>query len=435
MRMYIITILALLYSCTPEPLPKPFPCKLPDCSDTVKYVWKRPDSLGQLKILWYSMGHSVDTSYTDEWCYATEDGVITICPSSLGRNRAYVRKLDRMSGRELWFWDGINTDSYSDVQFVGDRNLCIVKQWSHNAILDINSGTPLFNTVIPAQYETSNPEGTIEGNYFYISSITQDRNSGKGHEFSKLLRTRIDDGKSWEEIFTINDYDKDGYGPNIYNVAQWINPNTLDTILLLNVRLYHWERAAQGADPSTLERSDVVAYNLSKRKVEWSADSVCKVSQVVNAMHILNNKLYFETDVGTSIIDLLQKGKILKNVYAGIDFIDEPNDRIIGRIDGDIVIFDTNLLIMKRIRNQNYFATNNLELFENNIYTVNLHDSLFVYNINSGKKVYQHFSVAMFVPQSILGMMGRCSVDKKNRLLYCSDRYGVYCLQLPDKWE
>ena len=426
----------LVCSCTPEPLPKPNPCKLPDCSDTIKYVWKRPDSLGPMKIMWYSIGHTSDTSYCAEWNYATEDGVIAVRPLATGSGKTYIRKLDKETGNEKWYWDGINTDAYSDIQYVPERNLMMVKQWSKNALINTSVGSPLFNTVIPQQYETSNPKGTVIGDYFYISSITQDRNSGKKHEFSKLLRTRIDDGKNWEEIYTINDYDKQGYGPNIYNVALWINPSSGDSILLLNVRLYHWERAAQGADPTTLERSDVVAYNLSRRKVEWTIDSICKVSEVGENFKLDGNIMYFNTGDRFLKIDLLNPKQILYSydMFGGYAKIDKSNDRMFGLSLGISSVALSHKQVNWKYDNPG-FAAKGLELFEGYIYTVNEHYNLMVFNAGTGKIVFQHFSVPMFVPQSVLGMMGRCSVDRKNRLLYCSDRYGVYCLKLPDKWE
>ena len=73
--------------------------------------------------------------------------------------------------------------------------------------------------------------------------------------------------------------------------------------------------------------------------------------------------------------------------------------------------------------------------YSKDIYTQDDGGDLYVFNASTGKIVFQHFSQAMFVPQSVLGMDGRCSVDKEHRLLYAADKYGVYCMKLPEKWE
>jgi len=432
--MTYLIILMMAGSCTKEPLPSH--CKLPDCSDTIKYVWKRPDSLGLLPILWYTLGHTSDTSKTGDWCYATDDGVITVCPLSFGPNRAYVRKLDRVTGKEVWYWDKIPLDHYTDVGYYSDRNISFVKNRDYDAVIDCNKGNNILFEIEPSYLRYKNTKGAIIGDYYYTSVFEEQKNVTDTGDYAQLIRMKLSSESGWEKIYTLWQNKVDGFSPDIKNITIWIDPRTQDSILLLNARLYHWERAAQGADPSTLERSDVIAYNLSKRKVQWTIDSICKVSQINESMHILNNRLYMETDMGVTIVDLLNNGNIIrKNVYAGIDITDIDSKRIIGRIDGDIVVFNKDLNIIQRIKNEEYFAPMHMEYFEDYIYAVNPSNKLFVFSLKSNKIVFQNFSLAMFVPQSILGMEGRCSVDRVHRLLYCSDFWGTYCLKLPDKWE
>ena len=431
-----IWIMILVCSCTPEPLPKPNPCKLPDCSDTIKYVWKRPDSLGLMKILWYTLGHSIDTGSTSDWCYAVDDGVISICQSAYGMNKPYVRKLDQNTGKELWYWDGMPVDHYTDVGYYPDRNLIYVKNRRYDAVINTVNGEILNNTTEPYEWAFKNIKGAIIGDYYYTSVYQKQPNVKDTGDYAQLIRIPIGTENAWEKVYTLWQSKVNGYSPNIGNIALWINPHTLDSIILLNVRMYHWERAAQGADPSTLERSDVVAYNLSKRKVEWTIDSICKVSEVGENFKLDGNIMYFNTGDRFLKIDLLNPKQILYSydMFGGYAIIDKSNDRMFGLSLGISSVALSHKQVNWKYDNPG-FAAKGLELFEGYIYTVNEHYNLMVFNAGTGKIVFQHFSEAMFVPQSVLGMMGRCSVDKKNRLLYCSDRYGVYCLKLPDKWE
>ena len=421
MALYIILMIMMALGCTKQPMPSP--CLYPDCRDTVKWVFHRPDSFGIMPVQWYTLGHTPDTGYCAEICFSVPEGVIAIRPSATGlKPRAYVRLLDRETGKEIWYFDGINTTSYSDYQVIPDRHLVMVKQWSKNAIIDIRTGMPLFNTELPPDLEVSNPKGRIIGDYFYVSAT---KDNGRIHEFTRVLRTSIHDGKNWEEIYRLNAKDIGGYSPNIYNIGIWQNPQTTDSILLFNTRMLHWTTGK--------ERSDVVAYNLSQRRVEWTIDSITKVSDLGDFI-TEGNYLFFPDRSKLKKINLLSPQELIceANTYSGY-----------GRSNGRYLISQS--LGINAINkddcstlweyNDKSFSANGLELFEGYIYTQDDGGDLYVFNATTGKIVFQHFSQAMFVPQSILGMHGRCSVDKEHRLLYAADKYGVYCMKLPEKWE
>ena len=422
--IYLLMTLWIAWGCTKQPMPSP--CLYPDCRDTVKWVFHRPDSFGIMPVQWYTLGHTPDTGYCAEICFSVPEGVIAIRPSATGlKPRAYVRLLDRETGKEIWYFDGINTTSYSDYQVIPDRHLVMVKQWSKNAIIDIRTGIPLFNTELPPDLEVSNPKGRIIGDFFYVSAT---KDNGRIHEFTRVLRTPIHDGTNWEEIYRLNAKDIGGYSPNIYNIGIWQNPQTTDSILLFNTRMLHWTTGK--------ERSDVVAYNLSQRRVEWTIDSICKVSNVGTNFIIDDNYMYFNEGRQLSKIDLMNpQVKIYSYTdFGGYGIIDKPNNRMIGYSLG----ISSCALDHKEVNwkwDDPDFGGNGLELFEGYIYTQDDGGDLYVFNATTGKIVFQHFSQAMFVPQSILGMHGRCSVDKEHRLLYAADKYGVYCMKLPEKWE
>ncbi|MCO6459977.1 MAG: hypothetical protein J5I59_01120 [Saprospiraceae bacterium] len=434
--MFIFVLMTLMsMGCTKEPMPSP--CKLPDCSDTTKWVFDPPDSMGVMPVLWYKLAHGPDTSGSYQWCFATEDGVVLVNEYEEDQNVPYVRFLDRETGEEKWYWDGIKTDSYSDIQFLPDREILMVKDWRKNAVLDVRTGKEMMNVSLPSVPEMLNsPQGRILGNYFFTFIMRRWNNSIGTTDYSFVMRTRIDDGLHWDTLYTLNDYEISGYTPDFSNVELWMHPQTGDSIILINNRLFHWENYQKGKPINTLERSDVIAYNLSKRKVEWTIDSICKVSQLYEQFHIVKNSAFFSSnDRGTAVINLLN-GKIIKeDIPAGIHLLDTVNNELIGRGAERIYRFDEFGNIVKSFDFPDYVNLNGMELFEGYLYFSSYYGDLYVVNATTGKIVFQHFSIAMFVPQSVLGMRGRASVDRKHRLLYCSDLWGTYCLKIPDKWE
>ena len=431
----IIMIVWMSMGCGKEPMPSP--CKLPDCSDTIKWVFKQADSLGVMPILWYKVAHAPDTSASHQWCFATEDGVILVNQIQDGYNFPYVRFLDRQTGEEKWYWDGLKSDYYSDIQYISERNLLMVKQGNKNAILNTKTGEVLMNTSLPQEAELLNsPKGRILGEYFYTSIMKRQNDSKNTIDYSTVMRTRIDDGNSWEKLYTLYDNEIAGYTPDFNNTELWMHPNTGDSILLINNRLFHWENYQIGKPFSTLERSDVIAYNLSKRKVEWTIDSICKVSSIGTQFLLDRNFMYFHEGDQLTKIDLLNPQKKLYSYFrfGGHGVIDRDNNRIIGQSLGLSSCALDHYQVNWKWSNDD-FGSNGLELFEGYIYTADEHGDLYVINATTGKIVFQEYSLGMLPNSYILGMRGRASVDRKHRLLYCSDLWGTYCLKLPERWE
>ena len=159
-HLLIFCLIILLGSgCEKDPLPDPWPCKLPDCSDTIKgYV--RPDHLGDLPIVWYTIAKRPDTLQSSLLSFATEDGVITVNTLDYG-NSIYVRKLAREDGREMWYWDNLKADSYTDVHYYPERHLLLVKNWYSHAVINTQTGEEIINIRLPAELESKLPRADL----------------------------------------------------------------------------------------------------------------------------------------------------------------------------------------------------------------------------------------------------------------------------------
>jgi hypothetical protein len=425
MALYIILMIMMALGCTKQPMPSP--CLYPDCRDTVKWVFHRPDSFGIMPVQWYTLGHTPDTSYCAEICFSVPEGVIAIRPSANGlKPRAYVRLLDRETGEEIWYWDKMPVDHYTHYQFYPERNMILVKYWYYDAILDISTGQEILYEKEPKELWYKATIGAIIGDYYYTSVYYESNSPADTSDYAQLIRMKLGTSGQWEKVFTRYENTTKGYSSSFYNIGYWINPYTQDSILLINDRL----KMRNGA---WKERSDVVAYNLSQRRVEWTIDSITKVSDLGDFI-TEGNYLFFPDRSKLKKINLLspQESICEANTYGGYGL---SNGRhLISQSLGINTINKDDCSTLWEYNDKN-FSANGLELFEGYIYTQDDGGDLYVFNATTGKIVFQHFSQAMFVPQSVLGMDGRCSVDKEHRLLYAADKYGVYCMKLPEKWE
>ena len=433
--LFIIMIIMMSMGCGKEPMPSP--CKLPDCRDTIKWVFKQPDSLGVLPILWYKVAHAPDTSGSHQWCFATDEGVLLVNQIEDGSNKPYIRLLDRTTGQQLWYWDRMPVEHYTDIQYLPERKMIMVKNYNYDAILDVNTGKEILYAKEPAELRYKSTKGAVIGEYYYTSVYEENDNPKEGQDYARLIRTRLGDGVNWETILTRTEDEVSGYSPYFYNIKPWVHPQSKDTIILINNRMYHWERYHDGYPFNTLQRVDLVAYNLTKDKVEWTIDSICKTSSIRDPFQIVGDKMFFQGDK-CFYLDLSDSGKVIwinPTVVFNTEMYDSGNKSLIGFHD-KLFSIDQNSGVIKWTTTFEYsIEAVGMELFEGYLYFVYPNGDLYVINATTGKIVFQEFSGRMLPGRSILGMRGRASVDREHRLLYCSDLWGTYCLKLPERWE
>ncbi|MCO6460952.1 MAG: hypothetical protein J5I59_06080, partial [Saprospiraceae bacterium] len=288
----LITLIGI--GCTKEPMP--IPCIGRNCDkDTTKHVFHPADSFGVMPILWYQKGHGPDTTSCSELCFATDYGVIGVNSLAIGSYKAYVRLLDRDTGKELWYWDKMPEDHYTDIQFLPERGVIALKYRYFDIMLDIRTGQEIMNVVEPSELKYKTNNFAIIGDYYYTSVYNKSNNPYAVEDSATLIRTEIGNSNRWEKLYTLSERDIAGYTPYFMNLKFWQNPYTLDTIILINTPMFHWERYATNGWDGSLERSDIIAYNLTKRKVEWKIDSICKVSDNGSQFILDGNYMYFNT--------------------------------------------------------------------------------------------------------------------------------------------
>jgi len=430
----LITLIGI--GCTKEPMPTP--CIGRDCDkDTTKHVFHPADSFGVMPILWYQKGHGPDTTSCSELCFATDYGVIGVNSLAIGSYKAYVRLLDRDTGKELWYWDKMPEDHYTDIQFLPERGVIALKYRYFDIMLDIRTGQEIMNVVEPSELKYKTNNFAIIGDYYYTSVYNKSNNPYAVEDSATLIRTEIGNSNRWEKLYTLSERDIAGYTPYFMNLKFWQNPYTLDTIILINTPMFHWERYATNGWDGSLERSDIIAYNLTKRKVEWKIDSICKVSDNGSQFILDGNYMYFNTGLDLVKIDLLHPHNQLYTYYsfsgaAGI--VDREHNRMIAQSLGiSSVALDEKKVYWKF--DDPAFGSSGFDLFDGYVYVSNNHGALYVFNAETGKIVFKERPPGMMWNTSDFGMQGKISVDRTHRLLYCSDNWGTYCLKLPDKWE
>ncbi len=430
----IFSILILLGSgCNKDPLPDPWPCKLPDCSDTIKPGYVRPDHLGVLPIVWYTTAKSPDTLRAQLLSFATEDGVITINNLEYG-NSIYVRKLAREDGRELWYWDNLKADHYTDVHYYPERHLLLVKYWYYHAVINTQTGEEIINMRLPAELGLKEPRADLIGDYIYTGTLFKDNDVKKDTDWARIYRIHIYTGKI-EEVYYRDEKEVKGFTPYFENFALWVQPQSGDSIILINNRMYHWERYFELGANGGVDRTDLIAFNLNKRKVEWIRDSICAVSSNSYPFVVEGNDLYYKAPF-IAKLDLFQNGKTNWNIKNfGYTFSEDlSHGIIIGETKEGIGAVDKESGALQWSTPIPDLVCRGYGINKDYMYFSSPSGNIYGANINTGKIVYSEFPGNM-VFRGNHGCDGSASVDKEHNLLYFSDSYGTYCLKLPDMWD
>ena len=136
--------------------------------------------------------------------------------------------------------------------------------------------------------------------------------------------------------------DLNRFNQAIDNVALWMQPQTGNSILLLNCRMINGYKLGKNL-PGGTERSDFKTFNLGTRKVEWSLDSISRVSSVVNSIIVIGNTAIFKcANSYVYCLDLLHQGAVLWKVPTiGSDQIfDIPEQDLIMDVENVLKAID-----------------------------------------------------------------------------------------------
>jgi outer membrane protein assembly factor BamB len=175
------------------------------------------------------------------------------------------------------------------------RDALVVGSYHEFNVLDARTGNRIWKTDAQTQGGTGSNRSAIIDEYIYHTrSITNDRNA-------YLVKTHYLSGR-WDTLFSIFPH-KAYVRFSVSNWGVWQHPITRDSILLFGV--------INSNNGATINQVDFVAFNMTKRKVEWQVEDFEPNGYCATQAPTLvaGNKAYFLGAVTLFCFDLLT-GKI-----------------------------------------------------------------------------------------------------------------------------
>ncbi len=349
----------------------------------------------------------------------TDRGLLFSYVSSSGPSLRLLDVAD--SGRIAWGWSELPVDSYSSVGYHDATSSISIQNRGRMALINGTSGSTF--KIHTESGSVGNPFGHILGDhYYYTWRDAQDT-------VAKLLRSHITDFQTWDTVYTVTKSEVGGSRPNIQSYNLWVNPETGDSILVFQHRM------------SSPNRVDVVAWNMTQRRVEWRHDNLTKIGGSSTAQfYILGDRAYFAG--GTAFYCF--------NIHTGnIDWSHDHPSGINGFILYEIAYaVDEHLLIVKdggdllyafrpetgqiawqtKDAGQSSSAAGSPSYHEGIIYYCTF-SRLYAVRADTGQVIWSERSPNRVTQPTFSGTV---AIDPERGLLYACDRYFVMAIRLPE---
>ncbi len=407
----IWTCLLLLAGCDKNCLPEPDPCEInPASCDTIEPVTK-------LDILW-RIPVNPDTSFGLPDLKLISTGLLgNFAPA--GNAFLQLHDVDN-EGAVKWKWQGFQRSNFTTVAEGGPGSYVICKSWEHRATVNPASGQTNQQASSP---HNSNPRAWIIGDrLFFEESNDQDTEAW-------LLMASLDDIGRFDTIYTLGEEVFDRAGKSIESVNAWIDPVSGDSILVFQHRMHNFQQQRN--------RVDVLAYNLTQRKVEWQHEDIEPRGQSsVRQVFIHEDKAYFQGSNTIYCFDLLNGGEIrwynrylspLRSFGNSNIVYAKEEDLIIYKNDGEFLTAVDPLTGTVKWEISNAGAGAYPMIYHAGIVYYTTGGSLYAVRAFNGEVMWSERSPSR-VSTPIFS--GTVAVDPERGLLYACDRYYVMAIRL-----
>ncbi len=414
-KMTVLTLcmgLLLLAGCDKNCSPEPDPCEVnPASCDTIGPVTK-------LDILW-KVPLNTDTSNSIRPELRLIDrGLIVSHVSAQG---PFINLFDiKENGKRIWDWQGYRTDRYIVVAPSQDQSLILCKDWGERATLTAEHGQTV-------QYvksnHSSNPRGWIIGDRLFFDEYDDPETS------AWLLMSSLSDIASVDTIYKLPREIGNGSRKAIESLNVWMDPGTGDSILIFQHRM------------SSPNRVDVVAWNMTQRRVEWQHNSLTKLGNSSTAqIHMLKDRAYFAGgtafycfDMRTGRIDWsydhpsgINGFMLYETVYAS------DEDLLIVKDASDLLYAfrpETGQIAWQtKDAGQSSVSAGSPSYHDGIIYYCTL-SRLYAVRAATGKVIWSERSPNRVTQPTFSGTV---AVDPERGLLYACDQYYVMAIRLPE---
>ncbi len=326
-------------------------------------------------------------------------------------------------GAVKWRWQELSVDHYSSMGYHAGTDHISVQNRGQMALVRGVSGSTAKMHIEPIY--AGNPFGHILGDHYYYSWTNEN------DTVAKLLRSHITDFSTWDTLYTVTKSEVGGARPNVQSYNLWVNPKTGDSMLIFQHRMYNF----QIPKPTV----DVVAWNMTQRRVEWRYDDIEPRGQSsVRQVFIHADKAYFQGSNTIYCFDLLNGGEILwykRYISPSRSF---GNSNIVYATAEDLVIFKSDgefLTAVDPITGVQRWEIGNAGT---GAYPMTYHDgivyyttggSLYAVRASNGEVMWSERSPSR-VSNPIFS--GTVAVDPERGLLYACDRKYVMAIRLPE---
>jgi outer membrane protein assembly factor BamB len=327
-----------------------------------------------------------------------------------------------VTGQRVWEWTNYlhPISAFSDIKSTSDK--LVVCTGIEVDVIDANTG----QTVWATQRQYGSPRIAVIGDFVYHSFGTKNI----GDTVCYLVRSPLDHPQ-WDTVYIAKI--KNGYSPSFESMALWINQQG-DSVLAFQNRQCNFST-------TTNNQIDFIAYNLTKKKEEFSIIDIDKDhNSSVGSVTVFQNKMYF-LGIGTVYcIDPLTGTVVWSKAFNGFgenfggddlhvimgSLIVKPGGNSIYRLDpstGNVVWKTDNV------------SGGGASLMCKNGIIYFLCGHMNAVSFSSGNLLWDKKSPNQYSPNRYYGVfLGRSgiAIDPATSNLYTSDDRWAMCIKLPN---
>jgi len=429
---YILLACTALFSCTPEPLPRPNPCLNPPC-DSI------PKTKTKLELVWQTALRT-DSFYSTTNAYALwkQQVVYGIDQTTKGK----IVFFDAASGQRNILWAGQNrANNFKDAKLYRDK-FYLTNSPTIYVFDEPDRVRELFS------FDTRNECGTLGegfslfGNYLYIPST--ECLSESISDYARISRIDLHSNQR-QVVFQLNTVDSFGENRLCYfdRPAFWINHDG-DSCLL----------NTYGSIPNdqSLTEGGVLLYNITQDRTEWHIRNFTPRGDM--ALHgplVSGDRAYLVSLDSIHCLDIPTGKRIwaIDDHYAVDGFKGfDPNNSDLHIVEDKLYVNNRGVFMCLDAKtgaqiygraDQNSSKNNSKKTYfdgvfyytslsEGRLYGVRASDGKLIMNDRSPNK-----GGVPFYDSPNFGDSG-VVIDEANRLLYTSDGHFALCFKIPENF-
>lgn len=423
MSYSLIILISLLFSCKKEIPQPPDPCTNPPCNtDTLpkEILWQlpsQPDSSTCLSN--YPLIYNNEVIFTKFLC---EYGVP-------------VFFIDKTTGKQIDYNYDVKMGSTAEnlSQYIYS-NYYVVHNWHYTYIFDLEQHK-LIKTWNIRDFGAEGEPRTNGIAYWMFQGWSTQAGVGKNYFSSSMVRRNIITS-AFDTICTIKS--DECYTPTLEAPAFWITPQN-DTVIIFHNGQYRF-----GGNPCKMPagyRTDLYAYNITKDKMEWTAQDIAITKQAsVHLPVIFDNKVFFQGANEVFVFDCFTGQLIWSRYFPGEGFFNTnavlAEGKFILKSESDrMIAVDASTGATVWDNPTAGHSNTNMIYYKGKVYYETGQNGLGVIRalrVNDGVVTWTWFPNNY--PKFSNVSYGLCgiAIDQQTGLLYTHDRRFMQCIRIPE---